>query len=170
MAADGSLGYKFNIRQGALEKSVNKFWRWAVPGSIVIALIWVFLVFTYFPAHVGNEWINLSINLVKTSPAWLLVGFIFSQYGKERNLQEDYAFKSAIATTLTAYSQMLCEDDGTEAKPKSSKQEMLLKSIENLYTQPILKADKSDKGDLFSSKQLAESLKSIADMVKNIKG
>ena len=61
----------------------------------------------------------------------LLVGFVFNQYGKERNLQEEYAFKSAIAMTLTSYSQMLSEDDG-DIKTKSSKQEMLLKSIKKL--------------------------------------
>ena len=169
MAADGTLGYKFDSRKEALEKGVKDFWRWAVPGSILIALSWVVIVFTCLSAHLDNEWINLIINLIKTSPAWLLVGFIFSQYSKERNLQEEYAFKSAIAMTLTAYSQMLSEIDGGETKVKSSKQEMLLKSIKNLYTQPILKADKTDKSESINLKQLMESLKSLTGIVKNIK-
>lgn len=169
MAADGSLGYKFNNRKVELESGINNFWRWAVPGSIIVALIWVVMVFTCLKAQLPNEWINLLVNLIKTSPAWIMVGFVFSQYGKERDLQEEYAFKSAIAMTLTAYSQMLSEEDGLDTKVKSSKQEMLLKSIENLYTQPVLKNDKSDKSDLFNSKQLNESLKSISEMIKNIK-
>jgi len=169
MAADGSLGYKFNSRKEDLGKGLRHFWRWAVPASILIALGWVVLVFTYLGAHLGNEWINLLINLIKTSPVWLLVGFVFSQYGKERNLQEEYAFKSAIAMTLTAYSQMLAVDDGGDNTHKSSKHEMLLKSIENLYTQPILKTDKSDKNELITPKQLIESLKSLLEMIKSVK-
>lgn len=166
LAADGSLGYKFNSRKEDLAKGVNNFWRWAVPGSILIALTWVVIIFTTLSAHLGNEWINLVVNLIKTSPAWLLVGFVFSQYGKERNLQEEYAFKSAIAMTLTSYSQMLSEDDN---ESKSSKQEMLLKSIENLYTQPKLHVEKQEKEKILNTKEFSDSLKSISEMIKSMR-
>ncbi|QXV66457.1 hypothetical protein INP83_05070 [Mucilaginibacter sp. 21P] len=169
LAADGSLGYKFDSRKSELQKGIKFFWRWAVPISVLIALIWVVVVFTKLSAHLGNEWINLLVNVVKTAPAWILVGFVFSQYGKERNLQEEYAFKSAIAMTLTSYSQMLSENDASDKKAKSSKQEMLLKSIENLYTQPILKNDKSENIKLLNSKELVDSLKALADMLKSMK-
>jgi hypothetical protein len=167
MAADGSLGYKFNSRKEELQKGMNNFWRWAVPLSIAGALVWVCVVFTVLSAHVESQWANLIINLIKTSPAWVLVGFIFSQYTKERNLQEEYAFKSAIAMTITSYSQMLSDNDSTASK--SSKQEMLLKAIENLYLQPVLKIEKGDKPDLGNSKQLVDSLKSISEIVKSVK-
>lgn len=167
LAADGSLGYKFNSRKEDLEKAMRNFWRYAVPGSIIIALGWVIVVFTVLSANLGNIWINLLVNVIKTTPAWILVGFIFAQYSKERNLQEEYAFKSAIAMTLTSYSEMLSEVDGATTKVKSSKQEMLLESIKNLYTQPALLVEK-EKTDL-NSKQLIDSLKSITDMVKNIR-
>lgn len=169
MAADGSLGYKFDKRKIDLEKGINRFWRWAVPLSIIGAAVWVFLIFTTLSANLSNEWVNLIVNIIKTSPAWLLVGFVFSQYGKERHLQEEYAFKSAIAMTLTAYSQMLAEDDGGETNHKSSKQEMLLKSIETIYAQPVSKSDKIEKSELLSPKQLIESLKAISEVAKNIK-
>lgn len=172
MAADGSLGYKFDSRKVDLEKGIKYFWRWAVPVSIIAALTWVFLVFTHhsLTANLGNPWVNLIVNVIKTTPAWILVGFVFTQYGKERNLQEEYAFKSAIAMTLTAYSEMLSADDGGETVAKSSKQEMLLKSIENIYTQPISHHEKQDKSELLSPKQLLESLKSLSEVAKNIKG
>jgi len=169
MAADGSLGYKFDNRKTDLERGINRFWRWAVPLSIVGAAVWVFLIFTTLSANLENEWVNLIVNIIKTSPAWLLVGFVFSQYGKERHLQEEYAFKSAIAMTLTAYSQMLAEDDGGETNHKSSKQEMLLKSIETIYAQPVSKSDKIEKSELLSPKQLIESLKAISEVAKNVK-
>lgn len=171
MAADGSLGYKFDRRKVDLEKGIKYFWRWAVPISIFAALTWVFLVFSHpsLTANLGNPWVNLIVNVIKTAPAWILVGFVFTQYGKERTLQEEYAFKSAIAMTLTAYSEMLSGDDGGSAVAKSSKQEMLLKSIENIYTQPISNHEKQEKSELLSPKQLLESLKSISEVVKNIK-
>jgi hypothetical protein len=170
MAADGSLGSKFDIRKNELGKGVDKFWRWAVPVSIVLALGWVLAVFTLLSAHLGNDWINLLINLFKTTPAWFLVGFVFSQYTKERDLQEEYAFKSAVAMTLTAYSQMLAENDGGESTAKASKQEMLLKSIEKIYTQPELRTERGGKNSLKNSKPLIEALNAVSEVVKNIKG
>jgi len=169
MAADGSLGYKFNSRKEELEKGMKRFWRWAVPGSIIVALIWVYIVFACLSANFNNLWVDLIINLVKTSPAWILVGFIFSQYTKERNLQEEYAFKSAIAMTLTAYSQMLSEDDASSDTTRASRQEMLLKAIENLYTQPVLKNEKADSAELISAKPILDSLKSVSDIIKSVK-
>lgn len=171
MAADGSLGYKFDSRKTELQNGIKYVWSWMVPVSIFGALYWVYLVFTneHLTANLGNHWVNLIVNVIKTTPAWILVGFVFTQYGKERNLQEEYAFKSAIAMTLTAYAEMLSSDDGGESTAKSSKQEMLLKSIENIYAHPTSHQDKGDKSDLLSPKQLLESLKSISEVAKNVK-
>lgn len=169
LAADGTLGYKFNSRKEELEITMRQVWRWAVPISVILASGWVYVVFTFLGAKLDNQWIDLIINLIKTSPAWILVGFIFSQYIKERNLQEEYAFKSAIAMTITSYSQMLAEDDASATKSKSSKQEMLLSAIENLYAQPVLKVEKGDGSNSVSSKQLMESLKSLAEIIKSVK-
>lgn len=85
MAADGSLGSKFDQRQITLSDGLS-FWKWGVPLVTFLSVLWVIAVFTWLPTHTNNEWINLLVNLLKTTPAFILMGFVFSQYGKERNL------------------------------------------------------------------------------------
>lgn len=165
MAADGSLGSKFDQRQGKLADGLS-FWKWGVPVVTLLSILWVIVVFTWLPAHTENVWINLLVNLLKTTPAFILMGFVFSQYGKERNLQEEYAFKSAVAMTLTAYSSMLekRDDDGNKTR-----QEMLLKSIQQVYMQPRIHSDKPDKIYAMNGKHLKEAIQTLSEAVKNIK-
>lgn len=165
MAADGSLGSKFDQRQGKLADGLS-FWKWGVPIVTIISILWVIAVFTWLPAHSDNIWINLLVNLLKTTPAFILMGFVFGQYGKERNLQEEYAFKSAVAMTLTAYSSMLEKRDDVGNK---TRQEMLLKSIQQVYMQPRIHADKPDRIFAMNGKHLKEAIQTLSEAVKNIK-
>ncbi|SDH88953.1 hypothetical protein SAMN04488062_11711 [Flavobacterium omnivorum] len=165
MAADGTLGSKFDQRQVKLEKDLT-FWKWAVPIISLITLIWIVVVFTCLSPHFENQWLNILINIIKTSPAFVLLGFVFSQYKKERNLQEEYAFKSAVAMTLTAYSEMLSNADNEN---NNSRQLMLLKSIELVYNQPKIHPDKNQTLFSFNTKDLKETVSSLSDTLKNIK-
>jgi hypothetical protein len=165
MAADGALGSKFDQRQDKLEKGLT-FWKNSVPGVTLLSVIWVLVVFTCLKANTGDVWINLLINLLKTSPVFILMGFVFSQYKKERNLQEEYAFKSAVAMTLTAYSEMLSNAD---AEDNVSRQQMLLKSIEMVYNQPQIHPVKSETLFSFNTKDLKETVVELTDTLKNIK-
>jgi hypothetical protein len=165
MAADGSLGSKFNTRQEDL-KSELVLWKSAIPIMTILTGIWVITVFTCLKANFPNEWQNIAVNILKTSPAFILLSFVFSQYKKVRNLQEEYAFKSAVAMTLTAYSEMLAKaDDATNV----SRQQMLLKSIEMIYNQPQIHPVKSESIFSFNTKPLKETVESLADAVKTIK-
>ena len=166
MAADGSLGSKFDQRQKKLESGLI-FWKWAVPIMSLITLIWIVVVFTCLSPHFENQWLNILINIIKTSPVFVLLGFVFSQYKKERNLQEEYAFKSAVAMTLTAYSEMLSNADNDD---NNSRQQMLLKSIELVYNQPQIHPVKSETLFSFNTKDLKETVVELNDTLKNIKG
>lgn len=165
MAADGSLGSKFDQRQNTLAGGLS-FWKWGVPIVTIISILWVIVVFTWLSAHTDNIWINLLVNLLKTTPAFILMGFVFSQYGKERNLQEEYAFKSAVAMTLTAYSSMLEKRDDDSNK---TRQEMLLKSIQQVYMQPRIHSEKTDKIHMMNGQHLKEAIQTLSEAVKNIK-
>jgi hypothetical protein len=91
------------------------------------------------------------------------MGFVFNQYNKERNLQEEYAFKSAVAMTLTAYSNML---ENKDEEGNKTRQEMLLKSIEQLYNQPRIHSQTRESK---STNQLKEVIQSLSDVVRNFK-
>lgn len=162
MAADGTLGSKFDQRQQKLTDGLS-FWKWGVPGVTVLSIIWVLIVFTCLAANLGNVWINLLVNLIKTSPSFILMGFVFSQYNKERNLQEEYAFKSAVAMTLTAYSNML---ENRDEELNKTRQEMLLKSIDQVYSQPHIHSEKTEK---VNTNHLKEAIQSLSEVIKNIK-
>ena len=165
MAADGSLGSRFNQRQITLSDEL-KYWKVRLPWVSIAVVAWVIVVFTWLPTHTDNTWINLLVNLLKTTPAFILMGFVFSQYSKERNLQEEYAFKSAVAMTLTAYSSMLEKGDDDANK---TRQEMLLKSIQQVYLQPRIHPEKPDKLYSMNGKHLKEAIQTLSDAVKNIK-
>ena len=165
MAADGALGSKFDQRQIKLEKGLT-IWKCAIPVMTILAGLWVVVVFKYLVPDFKDEWVNIMVSILKTSPGFILLGFVFSQYKKERNLQEEYAFKSAVAMTLTAYSKMLSNAD---AEDNVSRQQMLLKSIEMVYNQPQIHPVKSETLFSFNTKDLKETVVELTDTLKNIK-
>jgi len=165
MAADGALGSKFDQRQVKLNDGLI-FWKWAVPIMTILAGAWVVIVFKFLMPSFNEEWLNIIISILKTIPGFILLGFVFSQYKKERNLQEEYAFKSAVAMTLTAYSEMLAKADSED---NISRQQMLLKSIELVYNQPHIYSEKINKVSSLSTKDFNETLKTLTEAVKNLK-
>lgn len=166
MAADGALGSKFDQRQDKLDKGLI-VWKWAIPIMSILAGAWVVIVFKYLVPDFKDEWVNILVSIIKTSPGFILLGFVFSQYKKERNLQEEYAFKSAVAMTLTAYSEMLSNADNAD---NNSRQQMLLKSIELVYNQPQIHPVRSETLFSFNTKDLKETVGTLTDALKNIKG
>lgn len=165
MAAGAALGSKFYQRQEKLEKGLT-IWKWAVPVMTILAGAWVVFVFKYLVPDFKDEWVNILVSILKTSPGFILLGFVFSQYKKERNLQEEYAFKSAVAMTLTAFSDMLSNADNDD---NNSRQQMLLKSIEMVYNQPQIHPTKSETLFSFNTKNLKEAVGTLTDAMKNIK-
>lgn len=166
MAADGALGSKFHDRENKLTEKIP-FWKRLIILMTLGTMIWVLIVFTCFPSKFDNEWVNLLVNLLKTTPVFILYGFVFKQYSKERNLEEEYAFKSAVAMTLTAYSRMLAEGD---RDPNKSRQEMILKSIENLYKAPKIHSEKSESLFSFNTKHLKDSVDAVNQSLNSLKG
>jgi len=100
-----SLFETFKQRKNELSPSV-KFWKIAVPILAFFCIIWVFLLFHWSePQQI--DYTILLINSLKALPAIGLLLFGIAQYGKERNFQEEYAFKSAVALTLNSYAEQL---------------------------------------------------------------
>lgn len=175
LATDGAIGYKFDERQKNIYKSIW-FWKLAVPTSYLLAGVWVVAIFTMFAAKFENEWLNLSVNLIKTTPAWFLVAFCTNQYKKEREFEEEYAFKSAVAMTITSYTSLLSDDEVDKMKTKDK---VLSKVLDNLYASPLRKEVErrrffSARSKVISevsskSKELEEILKPVIELMKEIK-
>lgn len=152
--ADGTLSHSFNKRKLDIKSSV----KWWGIGSIVCGVLmgaWIFIVFKYLHTTTGNDIANMIINVAKTSPMVALFWFALAQYQKERNLLEEYAFREAIAVTLTAYLDQL------EGEQDEHKRALLINTVERLYAKPRIS---SEGVGLFSFKS-----KDLVDLVKEVK-
>lgn len=156
--ADGTLSHSFNKRKDDLSKQITK-WFWASVIITILAIGWVCVVFFWLSANTGSEWADILINGIKSSPLFLLLGFSISQYQKERNLMEEYAFRESVAVTLTAYLEQMPE------KGDEDKRKLLLSTVEQLYTKPVI-ANKEYGLLKFDSKDLSETSKTLKELVE----
>ncbi|EME2005940.1 hypothetical protein VWW00_004369, partial [Cronobacter sakazakii] len=100
-----SLFETFKQRKNELAPSVN-FWKFAVPVLAISTVLWIFFLF-HLSEGQAMDYKLIIINSIKALPAIGLLLFGIAQYSKERNFQEEYAFKSAVALTLKAYAEQL---------------------------------------------------------------
>lgn len=156
--ADGTLSHSFNKRKEDLSTQITK-WFWASVIIAVLAIGWVCVVFFWVGADTGSEWADILINGIKSSPLFFLLGFSISQYQKERNLMEEYAFRESVAVTLTAYLEQMPE------KEDEDKRKLLISTVEQLYTKPVI-ANKEYGLLKFDSKDLSDTSKTLKELVE----
>jgi hypothetical protein len=148
-----SLFETFKQRKNELSPSVT-FWKWAVPCLAVATVAWIFLLF-HWSSDKEMSYQLLIINSIKALPAIGLLLFGIAQYGKERNFQEEYAFKSAVALTLNSYAEQL--------KNIENKDALILASVSSIYKSPIFHA----KIKLDDGKGVMDSLSELIGRVRD---
>jgi hypothetical protein len=147
-----SLFETFKQRKTELFQPLN-WWRIAVGITGIIAVLAIFAIFTNFFGWFGLAnpvltWEGIFVNTLKTLPFFFLLYYTISQYNKERNFQEEYAFKSAVALTIKAYSDVLKDDANKDA--------LILKAVYGVYRSPIQNGPKPSR-----------EVNSTVDMVKD---
>lgn len=158
--ADGTLSHSFNKRKEDLSTQITK-WFWTSVIIAALAIGWVCAVFFWLSADTGSEWADILINGIKSSPLFFLLGFSISQYQKERNLMEEYAFRESVAVTLTAYLEQMPE------KEDEDKRKLLISTVEQLYTKPVI-ANKEYGLLKFDSKDLSDTSKTLKELVETL--
>ncbi|AMM53010.1 hypothetical protein TH61_16340 [Rufibacter sp. DG15C] len=148
-----SLFETFKQRKTELFKPLE-LWRYAVGAVGLLAVLAIFAVFTNFFGLSGTSnpiltWEAIFVNTLKTLPFFFLLYYTISQYNKERNFQEEYAFKSAVALTIKAYSDVLKDDTNKDA--------LILKAVYGVYRSPIQNGSKPSR-----------EVNSATDMVKEV--
>lgn len=148
-----SLFETFKQRKTELITSIQ-FWKWVVPITAIATIVWIFFLFGNGDLS-GLSWQVILVNSLKALPAVGLLLFSISQYVKERNFQEEYAFKSAVALTVNSYAEQL---DKAENKDK-----MIMESVGQIYASPIHQKfnQKEANASLSAAKELIETAKSI---------
>lgn len=102
----------------------------------------VYLFWGVDPASIS--WQLLLINSIKTLPVLGLFFFTTSQYTKERNFQEEYAFKSAVALTVNSYAEQL--------KETANQDKLIMDSVQTIYMPPSKQKVEQQKRGVFNSK------------------
>ena len=157
-ANDGSLGAKFHERQKKIQK-----YSYILIVLIIIALgttsYWTFHVFQTYTAQ---DWMSFVMNMIRTFPAWFLVWWLIGRYTSERKLQEEYAFKAAVAMSMRNHSELLNDSDKGNQDERATRQIMLQRALENIYKNPNSK----EKGLTISSKSINDSLKQLIEIIK----
>lgn len=161
LSADAALGGRFSQREIKIRKALF-WWRIAIGGSIVLAISWAVVVFINFATKTDLPYLDFLVNVIKTSPGFVLMGFVMAQYNKERTVEEEYAFRAAIAETISAYADLLENQDDAD-KTNDSRQKMLLEAIQQVYSKPEMNKEKIPTS--FYKSQTRELL----DVLKEIK-
>ena len=136
-----SLFETFKQRKTELSKPIV-FWRLAIGAMTIITVVGIFAIFTNLfgllktPTEILS-WEIIVVNAIKSSPFIFLLYYTINQYNKERNFQEEYAFKSAVALTIKAYADVLKDD--------KYKDELILKAVFGIYRSPIYSKIKANK-------------------------
>ncbi|NPE52812.1 hypothetical protein E0I03_17605 [Dickeya dadantii] len=147
-----SLFETFKQRKNELSPSVT-FWKWSVPILAIATVIWIFLLF-HWSSDQQVEYKLLIVNSIKALPAIGLLLFGIAQYGKERNFQEEYAFKSAVALTLNSYAEQLINEENKDA--------LILASVSSIYKSPIFHS----KIKIEDGKSAVDSLSELLSKIK----
>lgn len=164
-AADGSLGTHFKKRKNQIRTNVFILIVLVIL-SLVFTICWVNKVFSGFDIN-NYDWVHFVINVLRTLPAWFLVWWLIDRYTKERKLQEEYAFKSAIAMTMREHSKLLKDTDSGDIDKRDSQQIMLLKALENIYRSPDINQNK-EKNSL-TPKNLEGFLSKLTELIKEFR-
>lgn len=138
-----SLFETFKQRKEELDKPVER-WNIIVIGASILTFIAVLGIFTNGFGLWGDSipsfsWQQVIINSLKSSPFFFLLFYSISQYNKERNFQEEYAFKSAVALTIKAYADIIQREE--------LKDEMITNSVTSIYKSPITQKTKLSKDE-----------------------
>lgn len=164
-AADGSLGTHFKERKEQIRDNVYIFLM-TIIFFLLATCVWVWFVFKDFDIN-NSDWVHFVINVLRTLPAWFLVWWLIDRYTKERKLQEEYAFKSAIAMTMREHSKLLKNTDSGDIDKRDSQQIMLLKALENIYRSPDINQNK-EKNNL-TPKNLEGFLSKLTELIKEFR-
>lgn len=130
-AVSGGLFKVFNQRQVLLSKGTN-FWKWAVVAATLLVVIGIFVVAWICDAKPD---IIFFVRLGVMIPLAFLMFFAATQYKKERQAEEEYAFKSAISLSLEPYRDLLVrmrKDDQLEA-------DFVKKLMEEVFDNPVMR-------------------------------
>lgn len=183
-AVAGSLSKSFSDRQLKLEKNRKIWLRTAITAAVLSAIATVVVILVLIdvlaldiPKEATKEQIqtlidnqpsNVGIHLLRIAillPFYTLFLYAFNQYKVERNLEEEYAHRSAVSTSLPNY--------GDLAGDQTVKNQIISSATSVVFTSPIYHNNEkkvnetSNDLSVSSIKGLVESIGKIAKPIND---
>ena len=153
-AVGTNLFKSFEKRKKELEKSLW-FWFAGVFGSAIALFclgLWIYKDIK--SEHI--EWTRILLKVAVSFPVLYLLIFFTNRYSKDKQLLEEYAFKSTLSLALKPYADLV---DEVEKKQADSKyRDFLITSILQIFTSPTEKLYKHYKSEGFD---ITEAIKSF---------
>lgn len=175
LATNYQLFHSFQTRQLAIAKSVN-FWKYALFACVGISFLATLvligcLVFGH-PTYDAAFFLKLGF----TIPIVYAVHFCSTQYSKERQLEEEYAFKGNISISLEPYRELVEKMINKGNTSDSTKYlDFVLASIDRVFTPPATSnkpttepADEIAQEAGAASKGLSKILGAVTDLVQSL--
>lgn len=168
-----SLFHSFQTRQLELAKS-KKFWIYALGGLVLAS--WGVSIFVI--STTSNFDVAFFGKLSMTIPLIYAIFFCTVQYGRERKLEEEYAFKSNISISLVPYQELVEKLVDTKQPGEREKYSaFIIDAITKVYTSPTDKIfdghDQTKSSSIDPMKQLEKAIKAVVDplapLIKAIK-
>jgi hypothetical protein len=156
-----SLFHSFQTRQGNIQWA-KRFWGIAL--AVVVAIS---LSLTAYIAHSTTDFnIGFYLKLSMSLPLIYAISFCTIQYSRERRLEEEYAFKSAISISLDPYQSLVSRlVDKTQPEELKKFTAFVLDAIQKVFTSPTEKIFQAkEKNGPLSEK----SIKKLAEIVGNL--
>jgi uncharacterized phage infection (PIP) family protein YhgE len=129
----GTLAESFHERQQQLRK-VSLIWLAVLAVATVGAVIIGWFIIDMVLKSGTSDIIKSLLRLAVTIPIFFAIFFSSSSFRRERELEEEYAFKSSVARSLAAY-QKLLRDELPEGSNEQIMQ-FITNSINNIYSSP----------------------------------
>lgn len=177
-AVAGSLSKSFESRKTDLHKNQDRWYKaslWSAIICIAATIAVVYSIVGLFDEKSvvklleanGNKnsgpimWTTVFLRVAILLPIYSVFMFSFSQYRKERNLEEEYAHKSAVATSLPNYGNLAVDD--------TVKDQILSEASEVIFRSPT--QNKEGKGGKKSEgiPELNSLLENLQKLIPKIK-
>jgi hypothetical protein len=155
-AVAGSLSKSFTERRDSLAGFRN-LWLYISGGVALCALVGFILLGTSLATAVAggsgleHVWSVIGLRFLFLVPVLVLLGFALTQYRKERNLEEEYAHKAAVAVSLPNYGDLL---------PVGAVRDQIVSGAANvIFSSPVgQRAERETSGDVIAgAKELVDA-------------
>jgi chromosome segregation ATPase len=158
----------FQARQNKVVES-KQFWAWAIAALVALSIMvttWIAYEAKFYSAHDFAFWVKLSL----TIPIGYAIAFCTVQYGRERRLEEEYAFKASISVSLNPYRELIhsiLQNDA--AKDQTKYADFVIESVKGVFMSPTDKVFEGEKKEGIGYKALKQATELAGIAAKSAK-